>query len=425
MSGVDVADSGDEGMTWMQVVCVGGGPAGLYFAVLTKLRDPHADVVVLERCPEGESFGFGVTLSDDALDVLDAADPVSAAGVRCTPATWSDMVLQVCDRRAHIGGRGLAIGRPRLLRLLADRARDLGVKLQYDYRVDGVAGLGEYSGADLVVAADGVHSSVRDANPGFGTEITLGNNYYLWLGARYLTEFTYGFERVDAGWLRFSAYPSDEGISTFIPECAPATWKALGFDQMDTAEALRELERVFARHLDGQPLQARTRPEEARSAAPWARARWVVNSSWSVGNTVLIGDAAHAVHYSIGNGTKLAVEDAVELDSRLGAHPDDVPAALRAYEANRMPKVVARQRTARTRTAWFERMDETATGAWESGDTVGFAWDLRNSGTDPLPGRSGVGYALHLATQTGAGRWARRRVVGSTARRRRAHSGGA
>jgi anthraniloyl-CoA monooxygenase len=404
----------------MEVVCIGAGPAGLYFAILTKLRDPSAAVTVLERNAEGETFGFGVTFSDDVLDTLHAADPVSAARIQSDPASWGNQVVVLDGQVGHMGGYGFAIGRHRMLRLLAERARELGVQLRYEQPVEN---LGDHPGADLVVAADGVNSRVRDADPGFGTEIDHGENYFLWLGARRFDEFTYGFESTPHGWLGFSAYPFDERTSTFIPECAPATWKGLGFDQLDTAAALKSLEQIFARHLAGVPLQAQAKPQDADKPASWARFRWVTNQTWYTsngphGNVVLIGDAAHTAHYSIGNGTKLALEDAVELDRQLGAHPGDVPAALAAYQSASVPRVAARQRIARASSRWFEELDATAGAAARDGadGAVRFAYDLRNAGTEPLPEPSGVSWALHRATQLPAGRWARGRL--SSAKRR-------
>jgi anthraniloyl-CoA monooxygenase len=403
-------------MTGMEFVCVGAGPAGLYFAILTKLRDPDAKVTVLERNPEGVTFGYGVTFSDDVLDLLHDRDPASAREIQRDPASWRNQTVWVNGKLAHMGGYGFATGRHRLLRLLAERAGALGVDIRYEHPVDGPDALGEYAGADLVVAADGVNSRFREALPEFGTEVDTGENYYLWLGARHFDDFTYAFESTPSGWIGFSAYPFEARTSTFIPECAPATWKGLGFDQMTTAEALRALEGIFARHLDGVPLQAQTRPEDAEAVAPWAQFRWITNRTWHVGNVVLLGDAAHTAHYSIGNGTKLALEDAAELDRQLGAHPGDREAALRAYHAASLPRVTQRQRISQASARWFERLDTTATEADRGGAPVKFAYDLRNAGNEPLPPASGVSWMLHRATQLPAGRWARGRL--SSARRR-------
>ena len=397
----------------MEVVCVGAGPAGLYFAILTKLRDPAARVTVLERSPEGETFGFGVTFSDDVLDVLHAADPVSAQDIQRDPASWRNQIVVLGGQLAHMGGYGFATGRHRMLELLVERARRLGVTVVFDHPVESTAGLAEYAGADLIVAADGVNSRIRDTTPEFGTEIETGENYYLWLGARHFPEFTYAFEQTPHGWVCFSAYPFDADTSTFIPEMQPATWKALGFDALNTHDALREIERIFARHLDGVALKAQTKTgDDPDSPAPWAQFRWVTNRSWHAGNVVLLGDAAHTAHYSIGNGTKLALEDAVELDRQLAAHPDDQDAALRAYQAASAERVTERQRISRASARWFEQLDTTAPGA----DPVKHAYDLRNAGNEPLPEASGMSWMLHRATQLRAGRWARGQL--SSAKRR-------
>ncbi|HEY1966985.1 MAG TPA: FAD-dependent monooxygenase [Pseudonocardia sp.] len=398
----------------MDVVCVGAGPAGLYFATLTKLRDPDASVTVLERNPSGVTFGWGVTFSDDVLDVLYRGDRVSAERIQRDPASWADQVVLVGDKPvAHLGGYGFAIGRHRLLELLAERATELGVTIRYEQPVDDLAAvLAEYPGADLVLAADGVNSVLRDAVPGFGTEVEHGANQYLWLGAgRPFAEFSYGFERTDAGWIWYSAYPFDGQTTTFIPECAPATWRGLGFDQLGPDQTLRQLERIFARHLRGAPLLMQTKPTDTR--APWARFTWVSNRAWHDGRLVLAGDAAHTSHYSIGNGTKLAFDDVFELDRQLAAHPGDTAAALRAYQSERAPAVAARQRIAGNCAGWFERLDDFL-GA--DPDPVRVAYGLRTSGGSAAAPPSGVPWLLHRATQYSAGRWARGQL--SSAKRR-------
>lgn len=404
----------------MEVVCAGAGPAGLYFAILTKLRDPDASVTVLERNPAGVTFGWGVTFSDDVLDVLHQGDPVSAAEIQRDPASWGNQIVRVGNKPiAHLGGYGFAIGRHRLLKLLADRANELGVKIHYDRPVDDLGGLlADHTGADLILASDGVNSQLREGTAEFGTEVGHGANHYLWLGAgRAFPEFTYGFERTDAGWIWYSAYPFDTTTTTFIPECSPATWQRSGFAELGPDETIRELERIFARHLDGAPLLMQTKPEDTH--APWATFKWITNRSWHHGKVVLVGDSAHTSHYSIGNGTKLAFDDVFELDRQLAAHPGDIGTALAAYQSERTSPVAARQQIARNCAGWFEGLDDYLDS---DPGPVDVAYGLRTSGgATPAP-RSGVPWLLHRATQLSAGRWVRGQLS-SAKRRQRARDG--
>ena len=400
----------------MEIVCVGGGPAGLYFAILTKLRDPGADVTVLERNPAGVTFGWGVTFSDDVLDSLYQGDPVSAAEIARDPASWTDQVVRLADKPpAHLGGYGFAIGRHRLLELLAERATQLGVTIRYECPVDDPATLAEFADADLVLAADGANSRLRGWHTEeFGTAIDQGANYYIWLGAsKVFSEFGYVFERTEAGWIWFYAYPFDDGTTTFIAECGPDTWLDLGFDQLAPDECLKTLEEIFAKHLDGKPLLVQTKNEDAGRPGPWARFNWVTNRAWYHGNTVLAGDAAHTTHFSIGNGTKLAFDDVLELDRQLAAHPADLPAALAAYQRERTAAVGARQQVARNSSRWFEQVDQ-----YTQLDPTGFSYALRTRGDAARPAPSGLSWLLHRATQLSVGRWARG-LISSSKRRQR------
>jgi len=401
----------------MRIVCVGAGPAGPYFAILTKLRDPDARVTVLERNPAGVTFGWGVTFSDDVLDGLYRGDPVSAAEIQRNSASWRDQVVRLGDEPvAHLGGYGFAIGRHRLLELLALRATELGVEIRYEHPVDGTAGLAGLD-ADLVLAADGANSKLRGEHAeDFGTEIDQGINHYIWLGAdRAFTEFGYGFEHTEAGWIWYYAYPFDERRTTFVVECGPDTWSGLGFDALGADDTLRALEKIFARHLDGASLLVQTKAGEA---APWTRFTWVSNRAWYHGNTVLAGDAAHTTHFSIGNGTKLAFDDVLELDRQLAANPADLPAALRGYQRERGTAVTARQQVARRSSRWFEQLDQ-----FTELDPTTFSYALRIRGEEPPPAQAGLRRLrpglLHRATQFAAGRWARG-LISSARRRQRA-----
>jgi anthraniloyl-CoA monooxygenase len=391
----------------MRIVCVGAGPAGLYFAILAKRRDPGADVTVLERCPKGVTYGWGVTFSDDAIDSLYAGDPRSAAEVAHHPASWGDQLVCLDDQpAAHLGGYGFAIGRHRLLDIFAARATELGVRICYRHPVSDLA---ELPDADVVVAADGANSVLRERYAEqFGARRDEGRNYYIWLGThRVFDEFRYAFERTDAGWIWFYAYPFDNQTTTFIVECAPETWTGLGFDHLGPDETRKLLEEIFARHLDGEALLMQARD---RNVSPWLHFNWVTVRNWYHGNLVLAGDAAHTTHFSIGHGTKLAIDDALELDRQLAAAPD-VATALCGYQRERARAVTSRQEVARNSAGWFERVETYA-----DQDPTRFAYFLRTRYEGDGVAPAGVPWALHRATQLAAGRRARGMIT--TVRRR-------
>jgi anthraniloyl-CoA monooxygenase len=335
----------------MRIACVGGGPAGLYLAILMKLRDPGHDVVVLERNPAGVTYGWGVVIWDDMLESLRANDAPTAAAICAEGFRWvGQHVLIDGQPSAHLAGSGLSIYRQRLLDILTARALKLGVDVRFETEVEDPASLD----ADLVVACEGVNSRLRNQDADrFGTRIDTGRNRYMWLGTtRVFDAFTFAFVRTQAGWVWCHAYGFDANASTFIVECSPATWAGLGFGQLGLEETTTLLEGLFARQLDGHRLVAQA-PDTDR--APWLTFRTVTNRRWRHGNVVLAGDSAHTTHFSIGSGTKLALEDAIGLADALGAD-DDLGRALTAYERKRKAALLPWQRDARNSARWFEHL---------------------------------------------------------------------
>ncbi|KPI13452.1 monooxygenase FAD-binding protein [Actinobacteria bacterium OK074] len=339
----------------MKIACVGGGPANLYFSILMKLQDPSHDITVHERNPAGATYGWGVTYWAGLLDKLHACDPVSAAAVRDASVRWNTGTARVRDHvTVHPGDEGFGIGRHTLLDVLGARAASLGVRISYEDEIGPGDPLPE---ADLVVAGDGVNSTVRGRHTDhFGSEVALGRNRYIWLGTtKVFDSFTFAFVETEHGWIWCYGYGFSAEQSTCVVECAPETWSGLGLDRLDAADGLALLEKLFADVLDGHRLIGRDR---ADGAAEWLNFRTLTNRTWHRDGTVLIGDAAHTTHYSIGAGTTLALEDAIALAAALREHPgpQERPAALAGYERARRAELLQQQSAARYSARWYENL---------------------------------------------------------------------
>lgn len=335
----------------MKILVVGGGPAGLYFSLLMKRQDPRHEITVHERNPAGSTYGWGVTYWGELLGRLERHDPASARAVREASVRWSDGTARVRDQvTVHHGDEGFGIGRHRLLALLTARARELGVDVRFDSEIDPAA----LPPADLVVAADGVGSALRERHAHhFRPEIAHGRNTYLWLGTpKVFDSFTFAFVETPHGWIWCYAYGFGAEGSTCVIECAPTTRRGLGLDTADEATGLATLEKLFAGLLDGHPLIGRAR---AHATPHWLSFRTLTNRTWHRDNLVLLGDAAHTTHYSIGAGTTLALEDAMSLAGTLRTGGPLAP-ALERYERDRREALLPVQSAARYSAQWYENL---------------------------------------------------------------------
>ena len=338
----------------MRVACLGGGPAGLYLAISMKLRDPAHDVTVIERNRPNDTFGWGVVLSDETLDNLDRNDSKSAKAIRASFAYWDDIAVHYRGSVQRSTGHGFCgIGRMRLLNILQERAREVGVRLRFETEAEGYTPYKDY---DLVAACDGVNSKVRgELAHHFKPDIDVRVCKYIWLGThrKFDDAFTFIFEETPAGWVWVHAYQFDPDTATFIVECSEATWQRAGFDRMNTDETIAECERIFAKYLDGQTLMSNAR--HLRGSA-WLNFNRVLCERWSHDNVVLVGDAAATAHFSIGSGSKLAMESAIALAEYLHTEPTR-EAAFRRYEDERRLEVLRLQSAARNSIEWFEEVE--------------------------------------------------------------------
>ena len=349
----------------MRITCIGGGPAGLYFALLVKQQDPRNQVTLLERNRADDTFGWGVVFSDQTLGALRRADPKTAAQINESFNHWDDIEVFFKGRSLRSSGHGFCgIGRRRLLNILQDRCVEVGVEMKFaadcadDTQVD----------ADLIIAADGLNSRIRSKYAAtYQPDVDLRQCRFVWLGTRKLFDaFTFAVEPTPWGWFQAHAYRFDAETSTFIVEAPEHVWRAAGLEDMSKEDGIAFCERLFARQLDGHALMSNA--AHLRGSAQWIRfprvvcKRWVHRQGPGGQGTpvVLMGDAAHTAHFSIGSGTKLALEDAIDLAASMAAHPADLNAALQDYEARRSVEVLKIQNAARNSTEWFENVERHA-----------------------------------------------------------------
>ncbi|MFT5357896.1 MAG: anthraniloyl-CoA monooxygenase, partial [Polyangiales bacterium] len=333
----------------MNVNVLGGGPAGLYFSILLRKARPDAHITVYERNAPDDTFGWGVVFSDETLGHLEAADPPTFKAIRANFAYW-DAIDLIHDHagetsRVRSGGHGFCgIGRRSLLLLLQERARELGVVLCYSTPVEDIESLRD---ADLFVASDGVNSRTRELYAeSFKPKVTMGESRFMWLGTEQSHEaFTFIFRQNEHGTFQVHAYQFDPSTSTFIVECDAETFARTGLAEDDEAGAIAYCEKLFAPELGGHKLMG--------NRSRWIRFPEVVCERWTHENTVLIGDAAHTAHFSVGSGTKLAMEDSIEL-AKCIAESADVSEGLARYDDERHDLVARTQRAAQQSQRWFE-----------------------------------------------------------------------
>jgi anthraniloyl-CoA monooxygenase len=346
----------------MRIACIGGGPGGLYLAVLMKKADPRHQIRVVERNRADDTFGFGVVFSDATMAGIADADSEAYRGIAKHLVHWDDIDVHYRGERITSTGHGFSgMSRHTLLRVLQEQACAAGVEMLFEREV---SSLDACRDADLVVAADGSNSTVRHLlRDAISTTVDLGPNRFVWLGTtKPFPAFTFYFKNDDHGLWRVHAYQYGPDRSTFIVECREQTWKAAGMDRATEPETAAFLERLFAEELDGHPLIA--------NRSIWRQFPTVRVEPWWSDNIVLLGDAAHTAHFSVGSGTRMAMEDAVALRDSL-VQQTDVPSALRAYEARRRPQVESLQRAAQASLQWFEDTER-----YMSLDPVQFAFSL-------------------------------------------------
>ena len=333
----------------MRIAVLGGGPGGLYFAYLWKRRHPDAYIDLFEQNPAGATWGFGVVFSEQALEFLRADDPETVDAITPRMESWSNITLNLRGQSVEIDGVGFSsIGRLELLTILQQRVRAAGITPRYDTSIQSID---ELRGYDLIVAADGLNSLVRRslANE-FGASVSHSTNKFAWYGtSKRFATLSQTFVSTERGAFNAHHYRYAPDMSTFLVECDAATWQAYGFEHKTVEQSQAICQQVFAATLDGHPLVS--------NKSVWRNFPWVWNDNWSSGNVVLIGDALHSAHFSIGSGTRLAIEDAIALTRALEAEPE-IAAGLARYQTERKPVVNKLVTAARTSANWYEHFPE-------------------------------------------------------------------
>lgn len=333
----------------MKITVIGGGPGGLYFSILTKKAMPHCQIDIYERNKPDDSFGFGVVFSDETLGEFLKRDMKSYELIRSKFAYWDDIIIARDGESVTIAGNGFCgCSRKTLLQLLQQRCLEEGVNLHFEQNVED---LSQFADSDIILATDGIGSAIRTQyQKEFGTKIELKKNRFVWLGStKPLDAFTYFFRSTPHGTIVAHSYQYEEGMSTWIFECSDETWQKLGFEVTNEADTMAKIAEIFKDELDGHPLIS--------NKSHWRQFPHVTNQNWYHNNIVLLGDAKATAHYSIGSGTKLAMDSAIGLSDAVIAHPNDVQAAFAQYDKTRRNTVEMIQYAAIVSLDWFENMD--------------------------------------------------------------------
>jgi anthraniloyl-CoA monooxygenase len=333
----------------MKITVIGGGPGGLYFSILTKKAMPHCQIDIYERNKPDDSFGFGVVFSDETLGEFLKRDMKSYELIRSKFAYWDDIIIARDGESVTIAGNGFCgCSRKTLLQLLQQRCLEEGVNLHFEQNVDD---LSQFADSDIILATDGIGSAIRaQYQKEFGTKIELKKNRFVWLGStKPLDAFTYFFRSTPHGTIVAHSYQYEEGMSTWIFECSDETWQKHGFEVTNEADTMAKIAEIFKDELDGNPLIS--------NKSHWRQFPHVTNENWDYNNIVLLGDAKATAHYSIGSGTKLAMDSAIGLSDAVIAHPNDVQAAFAQYDKTRRNTVEMIQYAAIVSLDWFENMD--------------------------------------------------------------------